>query len=301
MATLGIDLGGTKIALGVLEGERLVWQTRLATPREGAEAVLQAMIAAANEALAEAGVPVAAVGVGTPGPIDYDRGVVVFAPNIARFRDVPLRARLEEALERPVALENDANAAALAEHHLGAARGAASSFFVTVSTGIGGGLVADGRVWRGAYGQAGEFGHLTVLPGGPVCGCGNAGCLEAVASGRALARDASYAYAEPLDTPELFARWRAGEAKAARIVEAAADYLGQALADAQKLWDPEVVVVGGGVALGGGEVWLERVRRAFERHAAGWRTAPLLPARLGEDAGVIGAALAARALAPEGL
>lgn len=299
MATLGIDLGGTKIALGVLEGGRLVYRARIATPVEGPEAVLQAMTAAAREALAEAGVAVTAVGVGTPGPIDYDRGVVVFAPNIARFRDVPLRARLEEALDHPVAIENDANAAALAEHHLGAARGAGSSLFVTVSTGIGGGLVADGRVWRGAYGQAGEFGHLTVLPGGPVCGCGNQGCLEAVASGRALARDASYAYAEPLDTPELFARWRAGEAKAARIVEAAADYLGQALADAQKLWDPEIVVIGGGVALGGGEVWLERVRRAFERHAAGWRAAALLPARLGEDAGVIGAALAARALAPE--
>ncbi len=299
MATLGIDLGGTKIALGVLEGGRLVWRTRIATPQEGAEAVLQVMIAAASEALAEAGPPVTAVGVGTPGPIDFATGTVRFAPNIPHFRNVPLGPRLEEALKLPVVLENDANAAALAEHHLGAARDAASSLFVTVSTGIGGGLVSGGRVWRGAFGQAGEIGHLTVLPGGPVCGCGNAGCLEAVASGRALARDAGYAYAEPLDTPELFARWRAGEAKAARIVEAGTDYLGQALADAQKLWDPEVVVVGGGVALGGGEVWLERVRRAFERHAAGWRTAALLPARLGEDAGVIGAALAARALALE--
>lgn len=300
MATLGIDLGGTKIALGILEGERLIYRARIPTPHEGADSVLQAMVTEASKAMAASEAPVTAVGVGTPGPIDYARGVVVFAPNIARFRNVPLRSRLEEALERPVAIENDANAAALAEHHLGAARGAESSLFVTVSTGIGGGLVAGGRVRRGAYGQAGELGHLTVLPGGPVCGCGNQGCLEAVASGRALARDASYAYAEPVDTAALFERWRAGETKARRIVEAAVGYLGQALADAQKLWDPEIVVVGGGVAAGGGEVWLERLHRAFKEHAAGWRTAPLVPARLGGDAGVIGAALAARALEQEG-
>ncbi|HGY09584.1 MAG TPA: ROK family protein [Oceanithermus profundus] len=294
MATLGIDLGGTKIALGVLEADRLVYEARVATPTEGAEAVLQVMIAAATEAIAESPAPVRAVGVGSPGPIDFERGVVLFAPNIAGFREVELAGRLREALELPVRIENDANAAALAEHRLGAARGARSSLFVTVSTGIGGGLVADGRVWRGAFGQAGEFGHLTVLPGGPVCGCGQQGCLEAVASGRAMARDASYAYAEPMGAPELFDRWRAGEAKAARIVEAAAVYLGQALADAQKLWDPEVIVLGGGVAVGGGKAWLERVELAFAAHTEGWRRAPLRPAELGERAGVIGAALAAQ-------
>ncbi len=294
MATLGIDLGGTKIALGVLEGDRLVYEARVATPTEGAEVVLQVMIAAATEALARSRAPVAAVGVGSPGPIDFERGVVLFAPNIPGFREVKIAERLREALGLPVRVENDANAAALAEHRLGAAKGSRSSLYVTVSTGIGGGLVADGRVWRGAWGQAGEFGHLTVLPGGPVCGCGQQGCLEAVASGRAMARDASYAYAEPLGAPELFDRWRNGEAKAARIVEAAAGYLGQALADAQKLWDPEVVVVGGGVAVGGGEDWLERVERSFAARTEGWRRASLRPAALGERAGVIGAALAVR-------
>ncbi len=300
MATLGIDLGGTKIALGVLAGGRLVYKDRIATPREGWEAVLRAMAVAAWKALAASPVPVEAVGIGAPGSLDFDSGIVNFAPNIPGFRDVPLRESLQEALGLPAAIENDANAAALAEHHLGAARGAGSSFFVTVSTGIGGGLVANGRVWRGAFGQAGEIGHLTVLPGGPVCGCGNRGCLEALASGRALARDASYAYAGAVDAPELFRRWRAGDALARRIVEGAAGYLGQALADVQKLWDPEVIVIGGGVAVGAGDAWRELVSAAYKSRATGWRTAPLLPALLGADAGVIGAALAAKDALPGG-
>ena len=294
MATLGIDLGGTKIALGVLDGDRLVYSARAATPQSGAEDVFKAMIALAREALDRAGVPVRAVGVGTPGPIDFATGTVRFAPNIPHFQDVPLGPRLEEALGLPVVLENDANAAALAEHHLGAARGASSSLFVTVSTGIGGGLVVGGRIWRGAFGQAGELGHVTVLPGGPVCGCGNRGCLEAVASGRALARDASYAYAEAVTTPQLFERWRARDPKALELVGGAAGYLGQALADAQRLFDPEIIVLGGGVVHGGGEAFLAEVHRGFVAHARGWRTAPMRRAELGEQAGVVGAALAAQ-------
>jgi len=294
VTTLGIDLGGTKIALGVLDGGELVYESRVATPAGGAEAVLQTMVAAAREALAAAPTPVGAVGVGSPGPIDYRSGVVTFAPNIPDFKNVPVVAYLQEALDLPVYIENDANAAALAEHHLGAARGAGSSLYVTVSTGIGGGLIVGGRVWRGALGQAGELGHLTVLPGGPLCGCGNRGCLEAVASGRALAREASYAYARELDTPALFELWRGGDEKAAELVFGAAGYLGQALADAQKLFDPEVIVIGGGVGVGGGEEYLELVRRAYRRHLRVWRPAPLRPARLLERAGVIGAALTAR-------
>ncbi|WP_457637224.1 ROK family protein [Oceanithermus sp.] len=294
MATLGIDLGGTKIALGVLEGEELVYSARVATPSDGSEAVLQVMVAAAREALAESPVAVEAVGVGSPGPIDYRAGVVTYAPNIPDFADVPVVGRLRRALELPVFLENDANAAALAEHHLGAARGAESSFFVTVSTGIGGGAIIGGRVWRGAHGQGGEIGHLTVLPGGPVCGCGNRGCLEAVASGRALARDASYAYAREVSTPQLFDLWRQGDGKARELVSGSARYLGQALADVQKLLDPEVIVVGGGVGVGGGEEYLSLVRQAYADHLQVWRRAEIRAARLLERAGVIGAALVAR-------
>ncbi len=287
-ATLGLDLGGTKIAAGLLEGDELVAFVERPTPRGGA-AVVRALAAAAREAAA--GRPVTAVGLGTPGPLDFDRGMVRFAPNLPGLRNFPLRARLEAALGLPVVIENDANAAALAEHHLGAARGARHSLFVTVSTGIGGGVIIGGRVHRGAFGQGGEIGHLTVLPGGPLCGCGNRGCLEAVASGRALERDAAYAYGRPVPVPELFAR---KDATARALLDGAAGHLGQALASLQKVFDPEVIVLGGGVALGGGEAFLRRIEAAYRAHLRGWRRAPLRLARLGREAGVIGAALAAR-------
>ncbi len=294
MATLGIDLGGTKIALGVLEGERLVYSRRIATPQDGAEHVLASMVEAARQALDGSGVKVDAIGIGTPGPIDYENGVVIFAPNIPHFRNVAISKYLAEHLGLPVFIENDANAAALAEHHLGAARGASSSLFVTVSTGIGSGIVLNGRVWRGAFGQAGELGHVTVLPGGPVCGCGNRGCLEALASGRALARDASYAFSEEVSTPRLFELWREGEEKARTLVEAAADYLGIALANTQKLLDPEVVVLGGGVTIGGGPEYLQMVISSFAAHTRDWRMAEVRLAAMGDKAGVVGAALAAQ-------
>ncbi len=287
-ATLGLDLGGTKIAAGVLVGERLVSYLERPTPK-GATAIVRALAEAAREAAR--GQAVAAVGVGTPGPLDFERGVVRFAPNLPGFKNFPLKARLEALLGLPVELENDANAAALAEHHLGAARGARHSLFVTVSTGIGGGVIVDGKVHRGAFGQGGEVGHLTVLPGGPLCGCGNRGCLEAVASGRALERDAAYAYGREVPVPELFSR---KDPKARALVEGAAFYLGLALAGLQKVLDPEVVVLGGGVALGGGEAFVRRVEAAYRGHLRGWRRAPLRLAALGRETGVIGAALAAR-------
>ncbi len=294
MATVGVDLGGTKIAAGVLADGRVRARTVRPTPKEGGTAVVEAMAACVRAAIRESGLSgVKAVGVGSPGPLDFERGRVRFAPNIPNLADFPLRDALAEAVGVPVVLENDANAAALAEHHLGAAQDARSSVYVTVSTGIGGGVVFGDRVWRGAFGQGGEVGHLVVLPHGPVCGCGQSGCLEALASGVAIARDARYAYKREMDTPEVFARWRNGEAKARRIVEQAADYLGLGLASLQRVLDPEVFVLGGGVVLGGGAAYLELVRAAFARYTEGWRAGALRVAALGKEAGWIGAALAA--------
>ena len=287
--TLGLDLGGTKIAAGVLEGERLLNYLEEPTPRTGPEAILRALVEAARRAAPD--LDVKAVGVGTPGPVDFRRGVVRFAPNLPGVRDWPLQAELEAALGRPVVIENDANAAALAEHHLGAARGARYSVYLTLSTGIGGGVIVDGRVHRGAFGQGGELGHLVVDPTGPLCGCGNRGCLEAVASGRALARDGSYALGRPLTTPELFA---SDDPRAKEVLERAAYFTGIALASLQRVLDPEVFVLGGGVALGGGEAYLKRIEAHYRAHQQNWRAAELKLARLGRRAGVIGAALAAR-------
>ncbi|WP_232472478.1 ROK family protein [Deinococcus sp. DB0503] len=290
--SIGIDVGGTKIASGILRGGELQERHVQPTPSSGWEAVLNAIAARVRELQARHP-DVVQVGVGVPGPLNADRTRVKFAPNIYGFTDVPLVDGLEERLGVRVVLENDAKAAALAEAHLGAARGTGSSVYVTVSTGIGAGIVLNGRIWRGRHGIAGELGHVTVMPGGPVSGAGLDGALEAVASGTAIARDASYALNREVSTAEAFALAAQGQPAARRIVAQALKHIGVALADLQKLLDPEVIVIGGGVA-SVGELFFQGVRAAAEEYAAPFAPVTILPAQLGADAGVIGAALAAQ-------
>lgn len=293
MKVVGLDLGGTKIAAGVFDGKKLLSKVVVPTPKEGGERVAEALAEAAERAEREAGVRGEAIGLGTPGPLDFRRGVIRFAPNIPGVQDFPIRRILEEATGRPVFLENDANAAALAEHHLGAAQGEESSLYLTVSTGIGGGVVLGGRVLRGERGQGGELGHLTLLPGGPACGCGLEGCLEALAAGRALERDATYAFQRPVDTRELFRLFREKDPKAERLVLQAARYVGIGLASLVKAFDPGVVVLGGGVALNAPEGYWEALLAAYRHYLQGWEAPPLRKARLGAEAGLLGAALTA--------
>lgn len=292
MATLGIDLGGTKIAAGILAGRELLSEVVVPTPR-GAREVVAAMAAAGAEAVRASGQSVSQIGVGVPGLIDYQSGVVLISPNIAGLAGFNLAQGLQEAFALPVVLENDANVAALAEHYSGAAQGAVSSLYLTVSTGVGGGIVVDGQVLRGHKAQGGELGHITVLPGGPACGCGLEGCLEALASGRAIEREAAYVYKSPLTAAEVFARWQEGEATATRIVTSSARYVGIALASLQKVTDPEVIVLGGGVALNGGPAYREQIQASYQHYLSGWVPAEIRTALLHQGAGVIGAALAA--------
>lgn len=293
MRTLGIDLGGTKILAAVVEDGRVIARERVPTPQTGFEDVADAMAAAARSLLDD-GYVVAAVGVGSPGPLDPARGRVRFAPNIAGMIDVPIVEALERRLGLPVTLENDANAAGYAEHLYGAARDLESSVFVTISTGIGGGLFVGNQVIRGANGQAGEIGHMTLLPGGPMGGDGHGGSLEAIAAGRSIARDASYAYGIEMDTPEVFDRARAGEAKALGIVENAATFTGIGIANLVKIFDPEGFVIGGGMSEVGA-FYVDRIRAAARRYLTGYADPVFRTAELGTDAGVIGAAAVAAA------
>lgn len=303
---LGLDLGGTKIAVAAIKigapnvavrtdlgDDGIIEKRVIPTPRDGYESVFAAMIAAGKEVIDAVG-GVDGIGVGVPGPIDFKKGEVIFAPNIPGFDNAPVTASLSAGFGRHVELENDANAAGLAEHVLGAARGSNSSIFLTISTGIGGGIVIHDRVWRGANGVAGEVGHIVALPGGVVAGSGVAGALEAVASGTALARDATYAFARPMDTRELFALAQAGDWKALKIVDQAAYYLGVAIANLQKIVDPELFVLGGGVSEVGA-FYLDKVQAAADDSTKGFGKVIIKKAVLGSDAGVIGAALAARA------
>ncbi len=288
---LGIDLGGTKIAAAAVQNGKIIAKVIIPTPKDGAQSVFAAMIEAAKEVLKTA--PASRVGVGVPGPLDFKKGEIKFAPNINGIINAPVVAAISAGLGLPVELENDANAAGLAEHTYGAGRGASSSYFITISTGIGGGIIINDRVWRGANGIAGEIGHITALPGGVIAGSGVSGALEAVASGTAMARDATYAYARPVDTKELFAMAEAGDWKALKIVNQAAFYIGTAIGDLQKNLDPEVFVLGGGVSEVG-DFFLDKIRAVAEDGAKGFAIPVIRKAVLGSDAGVIGAALAAR-------
>lgn len=293
MSVVGIDLGGTKIAAGVFTGGIIRSRITVPTPEEGGEAVIRAMAGAAQAAMQEAGIAASAIGLGTPGPLDYKKGHIKFAPNIAGFTDFPIRPLLEEASGLPVYIENDANAASLAEHMLGAAKGAESSLFVTISTGVGGGFVWGNRVLRGANGQGGEVGHITVLPGGPLCGCGLDGCLEAIATGPAMERMALAVYKTETNTRELFARFQAKDPRARRIVLQAAHYAGIGIASLVKVYDPDIIVLGGGIALNAGEDYLAQLRQSYAHYLEGWIAPPLELAKLGSEAGLLGAALTA--------
>ena len=192
---IGIDLGGTKISTALIDsaGTIITHDYRETRATEGQKAVIERMLDAARRVMAQAGVnqaQVAAAGIGAPGPLDVEAGVVVAPPNLPGWDRVPLRRLIENRLGITTFLENDANAAALGEHRFGAGRGVEHMIYVTASTGIGGGLILNGRLYHGASGMAGEIGHITIMPYGPLCGCGNRGCLEALAAGTAIARQA---------------------------------------------------------------------------------------------------------------
>jgi glucokinase len=296
-STIGVDIGATKIAFGVLKDQQLLERTTIPTPTDGWRSVLGSIVSTIR--LLERSNPEAReVGVGVPGTHNRARTEVLSAPNIHGFENVPVVAYLTEHLDRPVDLENDANAAALAEGILGAAKHASSSMFITISTGIGASIMIDGRLWRGFHGIAGEIGHTITVPGGPLPPSGIAGALEALASGTAIERDATFAFRRPTSVAEVFRLAQAHDTTAERVVHAAMRYLGMAIADVQKLLDPEVFVIGGGVA-SVGPYFYTHVQQYANEFAKGFSEVTILPAKFGVDAGVIGAAIGARQLAEQ--
>ncbi|MBI3649333.1 MAG: ROK family protein [Actinobacteria bacterium] len=290
-------------------GEILARET-LPTPADDMAATLGAMVQAARTVLDEG---VRAVGVGAAGLVRYDTGTLTFAPNLA-WRDVGITAHVAGALKLPTLTDNDANVAAWGEYRFGAGRGAQDMLLVTVGTGIGGGIVSGGRLFRGANGFAGEIGHTVVEPGGPLCGCGNRGCWEQVASGHAITRAgreaarenphsliAQIAGGDPnrVTGPLVTEAGRRGDDVARRILAEVGRRLGEGIAGLVNVLDPRVVVVGGG-AIEAGELILEPARSAFREavEAPDHRPeVPIVPAELGNDAGAVGAAV----LALEGL
>lgn len=312
--TIGIDLGGTKISTGLVDaaGNILAHDYRATRANEGQEAVVRRMVEAARQVMAEADVTpsqTAAVGVGAPGPMDLEAGVVVAPPNLQGWKRVPLKRLIEDELGLETFLENDANAAALGEHCFGAGRGVQHMIYVTVSTGVGGGMIFDGKLYHGDSGMAGEIGHITILPNGPLCGCGNRGCLEALASGTAIAarareriaRGASTMIAEmvagdlELVSAKIVAQAvQQGDVEAQEILTEAMTYLGIGMANLVNLFNPQLIVIGGGL-INLGEKLFGAVRRGIVCHAmeASASAVKIAPAELGDKVGVLGAAAVA--------
>jgi glucokinase len=311
---VGIDIGGTKVLGGVVDPHgRVVARERRETPQRSAAAVED--VIADLVACFSRDHDIAAVGVGAAGLVDATRSTVVFAPHLA-WRDEPVREALMSRLGLPVVVDNDANTAALAEARFGAGTGHRYVLCVTLGTGIGGALVQDSRVYRGAHGMAGEFGHMQVVPGGHRCQCGNRGCWEQYASGNALVRDARELVlaespvahrlrelagpdASALTGPLVTEAARDGDPFATELLADMGRWLGVGLANMTAALDPGCIVVGGGVSEAG-ELLLAPTREAFSRQllGRGHRAEPAITvAALGADAGFIGAADMARSAA----
>ncbi len=284
---LGIDIGGTKTAVALTRGAEVVEHTVAPTPVSDLGALVNTIEALARPYLERHALP--SIGVCAPGLVNPHTGIVGHTANVPALIDVALEEVLRARLGLPVRVENDANAAAWAEHRYGAARAWRASFFLTVSTGVGGGYVNEHGLHRGRHGYAADVGHITLVPDGRLCSCGERGCVEAYSSGKAVAERASEAYGRPMTTREAFELARAGDQPAATVVGDAARALAIGLMSVTKVVDPDGLVIGGGVAAH--EPWfVERVREHLERALRTFRPVPLAVAQLGDRAGVIGAA-----------
>jgi glucokinase len=305
----GIDIGGTaiKAALLNLDGDILLKESLPTPVEQGEDGVLTRIAEMVEELLARQGLTkasLAGIGVGVPGPVEEETGMVYQAVNLG-WTQTPLKEKLERLSGVPVYVDNDANNAALGEMWRGAGQGAKDLVMVTLGTGVGGGVIINGKVVHGVRGVGGEIGHITMEPqGGPPCNCGKTGCLETYASATAIIREGILAAQEgestalanilrqngTLTAKDVFDAAKAGDPGARKVVEKAAHYLGLGLSHIANLLNPSKIVIGGGVSAAG-EFLLERVRQSFLRYSfshAG-TSCEIVPAILGNDAGVIGA------------
>lgn len=301
---IGVDLGGTKIstAISTIEGNILANVVLPTKAEEGEAAVLGRIVQSIDEVIVGSSTSIdeiEAIGIGSPGPLDAKKGIIITTPNLP-FKNYNLVQPLKEKYNIPVYLDNDANAAAIGEYMFGAGKGKNSIVYFTVSTGVGGGAVLDGKVYRGHTSNALEIGHTTVDPNGPRCNCGNLGCLEAMSSGTAIAKKGKEAVSTNVETSlkkhdtvtsyEVFKEAEAGDEVAKDIIDNALTYLGIGVANAIATFDPEMIIIGGGVSKAGDIVFdtVKKVinKRCFKSMA---ESCEIVSAGLGSDAGVVGA------------
>lgn len=312
---VGIDLGGTNVKAGLVDTNTNVL-AKLQVPTQveaGPDKVIAVMTDAARQVVERENInmdQVASIGIGSPGSIDYEAGVILSAPNLTDFNDLPLRDRVAEVTGRPVILENDANAAAFGEFWAGAGRDQSIRHLVmfTLGTGVGTGLIIDGKLIHGAFGLGAEGGHMIIEPNGRPCGCGQKGCLEAYTSASHTAARATEAVETGgnsslqailndnrlITSKDVFDAAAKGDPLANRIVDETIFYLALGCINICRLLDPQMIVFAGGMILAG-DVLFERLHKSIDRQ--NWKmtkkTVEIVPAKLGNDAGFIGAAAVA--------
>ena len=314
---LATDLGGTKFVTALIasDGQIVAREYNPTLADEGCEAVVQRLLHAMRRVSDSAGVPLVAVStiaVAAAGAVDSVRGTVTNSPNLPGWHDIPLREIVEKETGIRTAVVNDASAAALGELHFGAGRGVENMIYLTVSTGIGGGIVIGGRLYTGSSGSAGEIGHTTVDTNGPRCSCGNVGCLEMLASGKAVAREAQKLVrqggktiltelaegdASNITAQTVAAAAQQGDSMAVSVVSKAAEYLGVGMVNLVNIFNPDIIVVGGGMAKMG-DALLNGARkvvaeRAFRLPAEKVR---IVTGQLGDNAAILGAVAWVKAL-----
>jgi glucokinase len=308
---LGVDLGGTKILTAVTNSQgKILSRDHSITPaKKGREAVIQSILESAQHALEQADVAISkltAIGIGAPGLSNPETGILFTSPHLPGWRDVHLRDIMQERLGKKTFVINDANAAALGEFYFGAARGVRNFIYITLSTGIGGGIVIDGKIYSGAIGVAGEVGHMTIDDEGPICTCGNRGCWEMLASGTALAREARHRIKEGVRTSILEYAKGDVEKVTAQVIHNAAEqgdslakeliaqtgyYVGVGLVNLINIFNPELIVIGGGLSNIGDMLLEPAFKVARERaYKEAFQAVRFASAGLGRNSGVLGAA-----------
>lgn len=310
LTVIAVDLGGTHLRTAVCTADgRILFRAKTETEAHlGGEHVVRRMIRLIHEAIRQNPTCcVQAIGIGAPGPLQPRTGLIIDCPNLPGFEMYPLRDRITEATGLPAIVENDANAAAVGEHRYGAGRGFANMVYLTISTGIGGGIIIENNIYWGENGYAGEVGHMTLEAHGPRCNCGNIGCLEALAAGPAIARNARAAIASGRPTrildltpdrdPDKITAHivtdaaKAGDALAIELLAQAGFYIGIGIVNLLHVLNPGRVVIGGGVSFAG-DLLFGPIRQTVDARAplAFRKDVDIVPAALGDDAGLLGAA-----------
>ncbi len=306
-AVIGLDVGNTRItaAIVAVSGNVLAMIRRPTDAVGGAAACyrqIDEMVSQLVSMARERCIPVSSIGVGFGGPVDYERGRIVRSHHVAGWEGFPLRQLLYERFNLPVVLDNDANAGALGELLFGAARGCRNALYVNIGTGIGGAIISDGKLVRGENNLAGEIGHIVVVRGGPKCGCGKSGCLEAVASGSGIGRRATELIQRgdvetslpkrSVTSKEVFEAALQGDKLAVMVVDEAVEHLAHGLGIAVTLLNPRIVIIGGGLSEAPERLLLEPLRERISKYALDVALSGLeiVNAKLRYDAGVLGAA-----------